>query len=151
MGDEEAAALTRYLHESIPLTAAMEIAAVAADPERVCLAAPLGPNRNHQGGVFGGSIATLGLAACWALARTRVRDRAPEPVLMVGEQRVRYLRPAEHAIEATCEAPAADTWAQFRDALDRRGRARVELEAAVVSGGVTVARFHGRFHALART
>ena len=59
----DARELEAYLHDRIPLSRAMAIAVVEAGPERVRLAAPLAPNINHRDTVFGGSAASLAMAA----------------------------------------------------------------------------------------
>src|SRR6185312_7839954 len=51
------ALLERYLHEQIPLSAAMGLRARVATSECVQLVAPLGPNVNHNDTIFGGSAA----------------------------------------------------------------------------------------------
>jgi hypothetical protein len=53
-------ALEQYLHEHIPLSAAMGVKVVQADPQCVVLTAPLAPNINHRDTVFGGSASGAG-------------------------------------------------------------------------------------------
>jgi len=141
-------ALESYLHAQIPLTAAMGVRVLRVDLEGIELGAPLAPNRNHQGTAFGGGIAALALAAAWSVAHAHVVGRTPAPAIVVAEQRVRYLEPAEEEMRAFCAAPGRDAWRQLDRALERRGRGRIELQAEVRSGGRTVARFEGSFVAL---
>lgn len=51
--------LTKVLHRDIPIARAMGVAALEADPGCVLLTAPLTPNINHMGTLFGGSANTL--------------------------------------------------------------------------------------------
>ena len=51
--------LQRYLHEHIPLTAAMEVKVVSCGPDAAHLSAPLAPNINHRDTAFGGSASAL--------------------------------------------------------------------------------------------
>jgi thioesterase domain-containing protein len=141
-------ALTRALHQGIPLAAAMDLRVIALDEDGTRLSAPLAPNRNPHGGAFGGSIAALGLTACWLLADRRARAVAPGATVMVADQHVEYLSPALSALEATCADPGETGWAPFERALARRGRARVELGAAIRAGDTDVARLRARFVAL---
>ena len=60
------AALAAFLHEKIPLSAAMDVSVVSASASEVVLEAPLDPNINVHGTMFGGSVSTL---ACWRHGR----------------------------------------------------------------------------------
>lgn len=56
-------ALRTYLHDHIPLSRAMAVEVVEASANHVLLEAPLAPNINMHGTMFGGSSATLALLA----------------------------------------------------------------------------------------
>ena len=60
------AELEKFLHAKIPLTAAMGIRVVQTGPRQLILEAPLAPNINHLGSVFGGALHTLPTLACYA-------------------------------------------------------------------------------------
>ena len=75
--------LTAYLHEHIPLTAAMGVRVLEARPERVRLRAPLGPNLNHRATAFGGSLSGLGILAGWCVMHVRLRPELPEARLVI--------------------------------------------------------------------
>jgi len=51
--------LQTSLHERIPLSRAMGVTVPQAEPTGVVLSAPLAPNVNHSGTVFGGSAAAV--------------------------------------------------------------------------------------------
>ena len=55
-------ALADYLYRHIPLARAMDVSVEEASAERVTVVAPLPPNINVHGTMFGGSAAVLG---CW--------------------------------------------------------------------------------------
>jgi len=148
MNHLDPSALEAYLHAQIPLTAAMGVRVVRADGTGIELCAPLEPNRNHQGSGFGGSISALALAAAWSVAHAHVMGRTPAPAIVVAEQQVQYLEPAEDEMRAFCAAPPGDAWRRLDRALERRGRGRIALRAEVTSGGRTVATFNGTFVAL---
>lgn len=141
--------LQRYLHEHIPLTAAMGVRVRRADIRVVELEAPLEPNRNHKGGGFGGSIATLALTAAWATVHLQVRDRLPRATVVVADQQVEFRRPVTGTFRARCVAPGPADWKSFDATLAARGRGRIELTAQVECDGELVAQFQGRFVALA--
>lgn len=52
---DHAAQLNRVLHEQIPVIAHTGVAVVDYQPGRPVLVAPLAPNINHEGTVFGGT------------------------------------------------------------------------------------------------
>lgn len=137
-----------YLHEQIPLTAAMGLRIVHLDRDSVALEAPLAPNRNHKGGAFGGSIGTLALTAAWIMVHRRVRGRSPEPTVVVMEQSVEYLHSIDEDFQAKCFAPPEKAWNRFERSLERRGKGRIELEATVEAHGDIAARFRGIFAAV---
>src|SRR5262245_21829556 len=68
----------RYLHQNIPLSAAMGVRVGSATPHRVELAAPLAPNINHQSTVFGGSASALAMLSAWTLVHLGLRHEKIE-------------------------------------------------------------------------
>lgn len=143
--------LQDYLHDRIPLSAAMEVAVLVAGPERVELHAPLAPNINHRGTAFGGSIATLTTLACWSLLRLRTDGLEPAPHLVVHRSNMEYSAPIAGAFTAVaCFPPTAD-WQDFLHHYLEWHRARITLDAYVLSGTQIAARFTGEFVALGPT
>lgn len=140
--------LEAYLHDSIPLTAAMGVRVVRCDGGGVELSAPLDPNRNPHGGGFGGSIAALALTAAWAVVHHHVSGRTPAPAVVVADQRLEYLAPVTGEMRARSRGPAGAAWARLDRALERRGRGRIALEATVHSGDALAARLAATFVAL---
>ena len=138
----------RYLHAQIPLTQAMAISVMRVDDQSVRLRAALAPNLNHQQSAFGGSIATLAITAAWAYVHVRLRREGWASTVVIQRNSVDFLAPARNDIEAHCAAPSALQWARFIDVLKRKGKARIDMHAAVEAGDVLVARFEGRYVAL---
>lgn len=145
----QAAELERYLHDHIPLSRALAVRVASVAPELVRLSAPLAPNLNHRHTAFGGSVASLAILAGWSWLLARLAGRGPVPRLVIQEETVEYLAPVVAAFEANCPAPSEAAWRRFLQALDGRGRGRLELRADVTSGGRVVARFRGRYVAIA--
>ena len=138
----------RYLHAQIPLTQAMAISVMRVDDQSVRLRAALAPNLNHQQSAFGGSIATLAITAAWAYVHVRLRREGWASTVVIQRNSVDFLAPARNDIEAHCAAPSALQWARFIDVLKLKGKARIDMHAAVEAGDVLVARFEGRYVAL---
>lgn len=140
--------LETYLHEHIPLSAAMQTRVVALDVLGVTLEAPLAPNINHRDTVFGGSIASLATLAAWSLVHTRLRAEGLESRVVVMSSQIDYHAPAVGTFSARCDAPADSDWAFFTRTLARRGRARLILTSTVSSEGVLAATLTGTFVAI---
>ncbi|MCY1299447.1 putative thioesterase domain protein [compost metagenome] len=122
---EHAEALTRFLHANIPLTQAMAIRVLPGAPGRLRLAAPHAPNRNPHGTVFGGSLATLGIAAGWTLIFDALRREGLEVGLVIQRYECDYLAPA--AAEFVAEACLPEDWPGFVARLRQGRRARLRL------------------------
>ncbi|MFP3949168.1 MAG: YiiD C-terminal domain-containing protein [Longimicrobiales bacterium] len=141
--------LERYLHEHIPLTAAMGVIVEVAGQGRIVLRAPLDPNINHRDTVFGGSASALAILACWALVHLRMRELGHSPRrIVIQRNSMEYERPIEGEFTAECRAPDAGAWDRFLRILERRGIARIGLEATLHDEGVDGARSEsaaGRF------
>jgi len=137
--------LEAYVHEHIPLTQAMELRVKRADPEEVRLIAPLEPNVNHQGTAFGGSIAALALAAGWITVRLHV---GPIPQVVISECSITYRKPIVGELQAVCSAPPERDWERFQAKLNKRGRARLDLDVELVCGDESCVTMHGRYVAV---
>lgn len=145
----ETAAITSYLHTHIPLTRAMDVRAVSAGGDSIALAAPLGPNVNHTETAFGGSLATLGIVAGWTLLHVALADRGVSAKLLIQHSSMDFIRPADGELRAECRFPDGEALERLLTGLRERRRARIELTAQVLSGGVPVATHRGVYVAIA--
>lgn len=141
------AALADFLHEHIPLSRAMNVTAVRASVEEVVLEAPLEPNINVHGTMFGGSAATLGLLAAWSVLHLRLEAEGISNQLVIHRTEMEYLKPIAGTAQAVARLEGAD-WASFLHTLDRRGKARLKVDAALVFNGERAARLAGEFVAI---
>jgi len=137
--------LERYLHEHIPLSRAMAVTVVAATPQEVCLAAPLGPNINHRDTVFGGSAAALAMLAAWSLLHVRLRAEGRAARLVIQRNTMEYERPIPGDFTARATLAEPDRWSQFSAMLARRGKARIAVTAVLEHAGQAAGRLHGEF------
>lgn len=141
--------LTDYLHAHIPLSAAMQVTAIEASPERILLSAPLAPNINHRDTVFGGSASAIAILAAWALVHTRMRAEDLRGTLVIQRNTMEYDRPLTGAFTATARAPEASEWASFTRMLRRKGRGRLVVHSTLEQDGVPACRLEGEFVAVA--
>ena len=147
---EALADLERRLHAEIPLTRAMGVRALRADGNGLTLGAALAPNLNHKQTAFGGSLNSLATLACWGLIQLLVRDRGQAITVVIQESSVRFLKPVMQDFEAICPLPPKPEIERFLHTLERKGRARLALDATVHADDEIALRFHGQFVAYDR-
>ncbi len=140
--------LQSYLHDHIPLTAAMGITVEVATAEAVVLVAPLGPNVNHRHTMFGGSLASLGITASWALLHVRLRGHGFRGRLVVQKSETDFLAPATTTARATARLAEDADWERFVEVLERRGKSRIGTVAVTTCADERVAVTRGTYVAL---
>jgi len=140
--------LQRYLHQHIPISAALGARVIAADPGHVRLTAPLAPNLNHQRSAFGGSLSALAILAGWSWLHLRLRPTGFVGQIVIQGNSMEYLVPALGDFEAVCRGPSEERWAVFIRTLGQRNRSRIELDADVSVADSLVASFRGQYVAL---
>lgn len=141
----EISELAEYMYARIPLSRAMQVTILEANAERVKLAAPLAPNINHRQTVFGGSASAVALLAGWALLFLRLRHEGFEGYIVVRRNTMSYERPMPVDFTATATIAPDSTWAQFADALKRKGRARVMIQVLLECENERTAMLEGEF------
>jgi len=143
-----AARLQDFLEANIPLSGAMEVEVVEAGPEGVRIRAPLGPNGNHHGTLFGGSASALAILAAWGWMHLRLDAEGLDPDLVIQRSATEFVHPGRSAVEAVCGGAGEGRWRRFLRSYRRFGKGRLELESEVRVDGTTVARMEGAFVAL---
>jgi thioesterase domain-containing protein len=142
--------LEEELLRTIPLTRAMQLRVQEFSGDGLELRAPLAPNVNDKGCVFGGSMASLMTLACWGLARLALRERDFEPDIYVQDSQIEYLAPVWGGLQVRALAAQGHTLADFVEMYAQRGKARITLLASIDWDGQTAARMHARFVAKRR-
>lgn len=145
MRNYDAAEATAYLHQHIPVTRAMQIEVLPPATAALTLEAKLAPNLNHQETAFGGSIASLGILAGWTLIHLQLHGDGHRYQIVIQRSEMEFLKPIEADFQAECSYPDESVWEQLYAGLDRKGRARLELESSVILNGETAARIQGTF------
>jgi len=141
------AALAEYLHTHMPISRAMAVSVVAASVDEVVVEAPLEPNINVHGTMFGGSIATLALLAAWSVVHLRLKSVGFAGQLVVHRSQTEYLGPINGTALAIARLDL-EHWDGFIEQLQRHGKARIGAIADVLNGRETAARLSGEFVAL---
>ena len=142
-------ALEHFLHEKIPLSLAMGIRVIETGPRQLVLEAPLAPNVNHLGSVFGGALHTLPTLACYAALWTLLVEHGIEGHVVVKTSHANYRQPVRDTFRATCLRPPPGIAESFINELRRFKKARMEL-ASVIAGanGRPAVEFNGSFVAV---
>lgn len=140
--------LQAYLHNHIPLSAAMQVRVDAATGDHVLLSAPLAPNINHRETVFGGSASAIAILSAWSLLHVRLRQSGVAARLVIQSNRMDYLKPVAGAFSARSSLADAGQWPGFLRLLERRGKARAVVVADLLDGDSVAGRFEGEFVAL---
>ena len=146
IGADQLHALESALHAQIPLTRTMDVRVLGFDQNGLRLGAALTPNLNHKMTAFGGSLNSLATLACWGLVQLLCLSKQRRAItVIIQESHVQFLRPVTQDFEATCPLPPSPVVETFMHVLERRGRARVELEASIFAHGEIALRFSGQF------
>ncbi|MGH9887444.1 MAG: thioesterase domain-containing protein [bacterium] len=142
------AELESYLHEHIPISRAMQVAVIELTPDTVVLSAPLAPNINHRETVFGGSASAVAILAAWSLLHTRLASAGLSGRLVIQRNTMSYDLPIAGAFSARASIDDPLAWDSFTRTLERKGRARVNVNSILEHDGRIAARFEGAFVAL---
>jgi len=142
------AELASYLHTHIPLSGAMGVSVAAVSGESVTVTAPLEPNINHRGTVFGGSASAVAVIAAWSLLHLRVREAGLNAQLVIQRNTMDYDKPINGAFTARSELANPDRWERFLRTLERRGRSRIGVDAVLTCEGELAGHLHGEFVAI---
>ena len=142
--------LETYLHQNIPLSAAMGVRVKSAGSGGIRLWVPLAPNVNHQSTAFGGSISTLATLAAWAHVNELLIEHCVPATLVIQDNSVEYLKPVLGDFEATSGPIDGQDWERFFKTFHEHRKARLTVPADVRSDGAVCAHFSGRFVAIPR-
>jgi thioesterase domain-containing protein len=143
--------LREYLNEKIPITRAMGVTVLEATADRVELEAPLPPNVNHSGTVFGGSAASVAVLSAWSLLHLLLRREGIAANIVVHKCSMTYERPIVDTFASTSETVGPAEWGDFLDALKRRMRAKMRLRSVLRCNGEKVGEMVGDFVALGQS
>ncbi|MDX1443597.1 MAG: YiiD C-terminal domain-containing protein [Gammaproteobacteria bacterium] len=135
--------LQDYLDHAIPQVAHMQAKVLSCDEEGLQLKAPLEPNKNHIGTVFGGSLNSMATLSAWGLVWLLLHERGAAIVIKDGT--MKFLRPATEDFTARCPLPPQALLEDFLQQYEQKGSAQLTLNAEVLCGKRKVAVFEGRF------
>ncbi|QYJ89728.1 thioesterase domain-containing protein [Shewanella halotolerans] len=132
--------LLRTWHQTIPVSAFMQIAPEAYQAQTLSVSAPLAPNINLHHTMFAGSIYTLMTLTGWGMVWLQQRLAGVEGDIVLGQADIRYLAPVGESPQARVSWPETDL-----SVLGRGKRAKVKLEVALYCGEQCCAQFQGTY------
>lgn len=141
-------ALQDYFHVHIPLSKAMAVEVETATPRIVRLVAPLAPNTNHHGTVFGGSASAIAVLSAWGLLHVAMLDADIKADIVVQKSSMNYELPITGEFTAEAVAPAPEKWQRFLAMLLKHKRARIGIRSVLECKGQKVVEFEGDFVAI---
>ena len=141
-------ALQDYFHNHIPLSKAMAVAVEVATPQVVRLVAPLAPNSNHHGTVFGGSASAVAVLSAWGLLHVAMVEANIKADLVVQKSCMSYELPITGVFTAEAVAPAPEKWQRFLAMLLKFKRARISIPSVLKCNDQKVGGFEGEFVAI---
>ena len=137
-------AIIDYLHTHIPISRAMGVEVVEQSDSAITLAAPFAPNINHQGTVFGGSIASVATLAAWTMIYVRLKAHGINGDLVVQRSNLEYLLPMRSRFTARCELDE-QSWQRFSAMFERRQKGRLHMLSEVYCEESLTCRLEGDF------
>ena len=142
--------LQARLDREIMLARPMGIIVEAADDASLVLRAPLGPNANHQGTAFGGSLYSLAVLTGWAWLTRFLVTRKLDAEAVIQESSIRFLTPVHGEMRACLRIPADTAVEKFQKMLVRADRGRIRLQVEMHQGSALASVFDGLFAAAMR-
>ena len=140
--------LQASLYARIPLSRAMGLVVREAAPLRVVLAAPLAPNVNHSGTVFGGSAAAVAVLAAWALVEVRLEAAGCTGRIVIRRSEMEFEQPITGEFTATALPPDEAAWDKLLATLRRNRMGRIAVRSVLDCDGQRVGELVGEFAVL---
>ena len=137
-----------YLHQHIPIAAAMGVGVKSCDSSGVVLTAPLAANVNHRATVFGGSASAVAILAAWTWLHFALRDAGLECRVVIQRNETDYQLPIDGDFTAHCVGLDQVAVEKLIRALRRYGKGRVKLAADLRLDDRRVAKFAGEYVAV---
>lgn len=137
--------LLQFLNNEIPLTKSLGLEIVSIDEKGARIRAPLGPNHNHLGGAFGGSLATMMILSGYIWLYDALLKNNHHAHVILFKEESEYLLPVKTDIEVLALTPSAAEWKKFEEIYLRKGTGRLVLHSEIRLPEGIAARFRGEF------
>lgn len=138
--------LLEFLNEQIPLTKTLGLEIVSLDDRGAFIRAPLGPNHNHLGSAFGGSLSTMMILSGYIWLYDALIKSGHEAHVILSKESAEYLQPVTRDIEVLAKTPSMEEWKKFKESFLRKGLGRIVIHSIIeLETGAPAALFTGEF------
>lgn len=137
--------LEKFIKQNIPLTNFIDFSIKELTRNSIRITAPLKPNENHYGTVFGGSLAIMGILAGWGLLHFNMIEEKIKGTIVIKEGKMKFLRPALKEFEAINQALPTEIWNEFKSEFFEKGKAKILLRTQLYSEGNLIAIHEGLY------
>lgn len=134
--------LQQTWHQTIPLSAFMQLTVDQFDGHQLACRAPLPPNKNLHHTMFAGSIYSLLTLTGWGLVWLQLQALGLQGDIVLADADIRYLAPVRH--DARAEVLLSETRGELANLAHGR-KVRQQMTVRLVHSGQVLAEFHGRF------
>lgn len=129
-------------HQTIPLSAFMQLQVQSFDGKTLCCQAPLAPNINLHQSMFAGSIYSLATLTGWGMVYLQLQALGLSGDIVLADAHIRYLAPLTTSPNARinllhCQGDLSR--------LSQGRKARQQLQVELFAAEQKVAEFSGRF------
>ncbi|GHG61954.1 GNAT family N-acetyltransferase [Alishewanella longhuensis] len=137
--------LQQTWHDTIPLSAYMQLNIDNFDGYQLQCSAPLAPNINLHHTMFAGSIYTLATLTGWGLLYLQLQSLGLSGAQVLAEANMRYFKPIKTAPQAICRLAEAKG---DLTALSKGRKVQQQIRVELHADGELCAEFNGRYAVL---
>lgn len=130
----DADSLTDYILSNIPILKHSKLSVAKLTDNTIKLSAPLYENRNHYGSAFGGSIATIGIVAGWAILTYKIKKENIPTTLVIKSSHTEYKLPVQNDFYAEVIIEQNE-WNNFKSKISEKGKAGISVTSKIISNG----------------
>jgi thioesterase domain-containing protein len=133
------------LFKLIPQTKNLGIKITRIEDHQLTVYGDYALNKNHLDIVFGGSIAAISITTAWSLVQSKIEQAGLKGNLVIKRQEIDYLLPVKTDFECVASFQSPDDWESFKKAYQEKGRAKIVVNAQIVSESKATSKFKGVF------
>jgi thioesterase domain-containing protein len=138
------------LQQEIPIIKAMGVDIINYTGDTATLSAPLANNINDKSVAFGGSLNAVATLAAWSLVFLKLSEANAICPVFIQKNTTQYLKPVTEDFTATASLVNPNDWEPFMAMLQKKGRARIEVQAVIYNGLDVALTFTGSYVATQR-
>lgn len=137
--------LEQLLHKEIPITKALAISIAHLSLNEIFVNAKFEANKNIHNTAFAGSIYTTATVAGWSLITNYLDEEQLPGAVVLASAEIKYKQPINGDIFAKCLLPQKAAMQEFKSRLQKKGRAKIQLQVSLIEDEQVKAVFDARF------